>query len=102
MLTSDDYAIVAITVTTTATPLRTLLETAIALLSKTMPDRGIQQVNLIPAAAISVQDKHFDTAVAITANVSRSFPVYNVLDNLSLSCAEGTVTCVVELFLTEK
>jgi hypothetical protein len=91
---SDAYRIVAITVTTTATTLISLLRTASAQFAL----GRIVKVRLNPAAGVSIGDGHnsafmlFSTALTI-----ESLGVEEVL----LKCAAGTVVVNVEIFTQE-
>lgn len=99
---SDDYAVLTVIVTTSATLLRNLINTALGVLSKTMPAGAIIQVILTPAGAITIQDVHLSSEVALTASTAKVLPVANVLDDIKLKCSADTVNCVVELYLSSK
>jgi hypothetical protein len=99
---SDSYAVLTVTVTTSATLLRNLINTALDGLSKTMPEGSIIQVILTPAAAITIQDVLLGAEVALAASTEKVLPIANILDGVKLKCSTDTVLCVVELYLASK
>ena len=88
-----------ITVTTTATTIRELVETRLTGLSKTMPSGDVLQVSLSPADDITVEDADWGDPITMIAGTTRLFACSTALDQLKLDIAAGTTTCDVILYL---
>ncbi len=98
---SDDYTILNVTVTSTATLLRNLILTALAVANKTMPEGDVIQVGLYPTGAITIQDTRLGIETDMVVNTLKLIPAHSVLDVVKLKSG-GAVTCVVELYYQSK
>jgi len=99
----SDWRVLTIVVTDTATTVAALLATALAALGKSMPSNGQPvQIVLTPTSDITVQDSDWDSAVAMGGGGVWTLPFANALERVKLTCASGTVNCVLELYFVPK
>lgn len=92
------YRILTVTLpAATPQPLRTLINTALALKSDVLPQNNIIQVILTPTGTITIKDHDFGDTLSIPAGTTKILPVSNVQDYLILTSLAGT-TCTVEMF----
>jgi hypothetical protein len=91
------YFPVTLVVTTTATPIRTLISTALALLTpkQVVPPIQIVQVNLTPVSAVTFQAMLDGSAVGDAGTLVGGVPVELIAETIGeakLSCAAATVS----------
>lgn len=98
---SDDYTVINVSVTTDATLIRNLINTALSGLSKTMPEGDVIQVILTPADTITAQDERIGSEMTLVAGIAKVYPCDNTIDILKLKSG-GAVACQVEMYIQKK
>lgn len=103
LIIGNIYHIAVISVTTTPTPLATLLKTALtdtSTFDQSARGRDVLEVILTPIADITIQDRDNGNSHRLTvpANTSKPIPVLNPMNQILLTCATGPQNCVVEYY----